>query len=71
MDIEQIKNELLKDEEFMEKLFKYIEKRRHEKFSNVIRKNKTPLVKKATNDEFIERVRKIATSPLRNIIVFS
>ena len=61
-----IKKTLLEDKEFMENIFKYTQKRRREEFDKMrmTEKYKTSSVKKATNDEFLERVRKIATSSL-------
>ena len=66
MKYEDIKKSLLEDREFMENIFKYTQKRRREEFDKMrmTEKYKTSSVKKATNDEFLERVRKIATSSL-------
>lgn len=64
MEYDEIKKLLLEDEEFMEIIFKYTQKRRREEFDRMIEKNKTSSVEEATNDEFLERVRKIATSSL-------
>ncbi len=54
MDIKQTKNELLKDREFMENIFKYTQKRRSEEFDIMIKKFKTSPVEKATNDDKIK-----------------
>ena len=66
MKYEEIKKTLLEDEEFMDKIFKYTQKRTREDFDRMrmTEKYKTSSVEKATNDEFVERVRKIATSSL-------
>lgn len=64
MEYDEIKKLLLEDEEFMEIIFKYTQKRRREEFDRMIEKNKTSSVEETTNDEFLERVRKIATSSL-------
>lgn len=66
MKYEEIKKTLLEDEEFMDKIFKYTQKRTREEFDRMrmTEKYKTSSVEKATNDEFVERVRKIATSSL-------
>lgn len=64
MEYDEIKKLLLEDEEFMEIIFKYTQKRRREEFDRMIEKNKTSSFEETTNDEFLERVRKIATSSL-------
>lgn len=63
MNYEEIKKELLEDVDFMEKVFEYINSRISKKLDVTIKKCKTPPVA-GTTDDFVERVKKIATSSL-------
>lgn len=61
MELEKIKKTLLKDEKFMVEIYEYIKKRERKELDNYIKKSS---VAGTTNDGFVERVRKIATSSL-------